>query len=40
MHSEGFTDLSRLNERDRSRSGQYHLPDKEFRLNVLSNRHR
>ena len=34
---EGFTDLSRLNERDRSRSGQFYLPDKEFRLNMLSN---
>jgi len=30
---EGFTDLSRLNERDHSRSGQLRslLPDKEFR---------
>ena len=28
---EGFTDLSRLSRRDRSRHGQCYLPDKEFR---------
>ena len=29
---EGFTDLSRMDECDRSHSGQlFHLPDKEFR---------
>ena len=27
----GFTDLSRYAEWDRSHSGQFHLPDKEFR---------
>ena len=31
MHRWGFTDLSRLLERDRSRPGQCYLPDKEFR---------
>jgi hypothetical protein len=35
-HREGSTDLSQLNERDRSRSGQFHLPDKEFRYLRLS----
>jgi hypothetical protein len=31
MYREGFTDLSRLDERDHSRSGQCDLPDKELR---------
>src|SRR2546423_5925002 len=32
---EGFTDLSRLNERNHFRSGQCYLPDKEFRSDLL-----
>src|ERR1043166_2697058 len=31
MRRQGFTDLSRLMGRDRSRPGQCYLPDKEFR---------
>ena len=39
LRREGFTDLSRFAVRDRSRTGQCHLPDKEFR-SVVPNRFR